>query len=274
MNPAQLSILLSGEPISPTLEPELEAAITQYPYFANLYILRAKLLHDQQDERFATALNKAAARTISRRRLKHLIEGPVRLELIWSEKNTSLEDTEVEPDSDVEPIENPENREENILADQFSETIEKPAEIAPSSENIEIPVSKNEFGFRFVKKPKSATPKKKEKAKEKPFEVKNLEKRPPIQKRNQKDAIDFFLEKSPSISSPKIDFGQTREQPDLSVKSVSLEEEIVTENMALIYMKQRNFARALDIYRKLELKFPEKRTYFAALIKNLENTIV
>lgn len=274
MNQAQLSNLFNGDADTSRLEPEIESAISKYPYFANLYVLRAKLLHDQQDERFATALNKAAARTLSRRRLKHLIEGPVTLELVWSEKSDLVEEPVSKADFEVDEPENDPVQNEEVAAEKPHETIEKLVEISSSDENAEKPIPKNEFGFRFVKKGKTSIAKKQPKPEEKAFELKSLEKKQPLQKRNQKDAIDFFLEKSPSISSPKIDFGQTREQPDLSVKSVSLEEEIVTENMALIYMKQRNFARALDIYRKLELKFPEKRTYFAALIKNLENTIV
>jgi hypothetical protein len=43
--------------------------------------------------------------------------------------------------------------------------------------------------------------------------------------------------------------------------------------MAYIYLKQKNTAKALDTFRKLQLKFPEKSDYFAALIKNLENQV-
>jgi tetratricopeptide (TPR) repeat protein len=40
--------------------------------------------------------------------------------------------------------------------------------------------------------------------------------------------------------------------------------------MASIYMKQKNFAKAIELYRKLQLKIPEKHDYFATLIKNME----
>lgn len=274
MNPELLSSLFSGSAFPSGLGSELEAAIKKHPYFSNLYIVRAKVLHDQQDERFTQALNQAATRTISRKRLKHLIEGPVKLDFVWNEKTDFTPKAEIEPETLFEPMDSPEVIEfEPIEVEQLLSK-EEIAPIEHPSTEQEKRIEKNEFGFRFVKKPKTPATKNKVKTEEKAFEIKSLEKKQPLQKRNQKDAIDFFLEKAPSISSPKIDFGQSKEQPDLSVKSVSLGEEIVTENMALIYMKQRNFARALDIYRKLELKFPEKRSYFAALIKNLENTIV
>lgn len=274
MNPELLSIIPSGSDFPSGLGSELEEAIKKHPYFSNLYILRAKVLHDQQDEQFTLALYQAATRTISRKRLKHLIEGPVRLDFVWNEKTEFEPEEETEPVTQFEPMDSPEGVE---FVPVEREQLQSKDEITPienTSSEPEKRVEKNDFGFRFVKKPKTPVAKNKAKTDEKAFEIKSLEKKQPLQKRNQKDAIDFFLEKTPSISSPKIDFGQSKEQPDLSVKSVSLEEEIVTENMALIYMKQRNFARALDIYRKLELKFPEKRTYFAALVKNLENTIV
>ena len=35
-------------------------------------------------------------------------------------------------------------------------------------------------------------------------------------------------------------------------------------------MKQQKYARAIDIYEKLSLKFPEKRTYFASQIQKIK----
>ncbi len=44
---------------------------------------------------------------------------------------------------------------------------------------------------------------------------------------------------------------------------------IATEAMAEIWLKQGNIAEAIKIYEKLSLQFPEKSTYFAALIIDL-----
>ncbi len=44
---------------------------------------------------------------------------------------------------------------------------------------------------------------------------------------------------------------------------------LVTETLARIYAKQGNLPKAIDTYRRLALKYPEKAAYFAALQKNL-----
>lgn len=310
MNHQQFFDLLNGNYSSIEKESEpLENAISEYPYFANLHVIKALALHEQQNEGFKEALHKAAARTISQRRLKELVEGPMVLELEWETQTEAPEAEHVEKplaeevETESEPIEPTEDKLETIEEHDAQDTDSdnrwageigtKVEPIEPTEEVIEVqeteilaiepedeesselmPPPKNEFGFKFVRKAKIKSTNKTERKSENVFDLRSLENKKSIVKKGNRDAIDQFLEKSPSISSPAIDFGQNNQLPDLAAKSVALGEEIITENMAHIYMKQRDFARALNIYRKLELKFPEKSDYFAALIKNLENTIV
>ena len=49
--------------------------------------------------------------------------------------------------------------------------------------------------------------------------------------------------------------------------------EILTETLAGIYLEQEFYQRAIDVYEKLILLYPEKIAYFASLIENIKKNI-
>jgi hypothetical protein len=237
-------------------------------------VQKAIVAHTLQHPDFEMILQKAAARTLSRSKLKEKIEGPVRFEIEWkfSENISSTN-----PDSEVTIVAKEEIINQVELVDQSPEILD----IIPlEPEDIpDIPIlnpekethkRKNDFGFGFVKITKV-------KPVEKVGEISSytLPVNPPIKKKKAQkpeDAIiERFLEKQPGLIPPRIDFGQPELEDDLARKSGFLSEEIITENMAMIYLKQKNYEKAITTFQKLQLKFPEKSGYFAALIKNLEN---
>lgn len=59
-------------------------------------------------------------------------------------------------------------------------------------------------------------------------------------------------------------------QEDISVASVADDGEIATETLAEIYLAQGLPERAIEIYSKLSLKYPEKSVYFADLIADVK----
>jgi len=291
----------------------LNQEISKAPYAAGLYLQRALVAHQLESADFEKYLNQAAARTLSRARLKELLEGPFRLEIEWLPippiENEAIEAVSVQEESEISshhqnehssgPMEEEtvytepvppaarEEVEEPPLAEEIS--VQFPAEEDPDASfsfetiqevhkdgpevQMEAPIKKvipkNEFGFSFVKvkSPKPAPKEKEETAYQLPATP--LVRKKPVRK-PEDEIIDSFLEKNPALQ--KIDFGDREMvKDDLAKKSGTLAEEIVTENMAMIYMKQKNFQKALQTFKKLQLKFPEKSDYFAALIKNLEN---
>ena len=57
---------------------------------------------------------------------------------------------------------------------------------------------------------------------------------------------------------------------DLSAQSVEFGDNLVSENLARVMIKQGNKSKAIDIYKKLIWKFPQKKAYFASQIDSLK----
>jgi len=81
--------------------------------------------------------------------------------------------------------------------------------------------------------------------------------------------IDQFIKEEPRIKVKKSGFFNP---VNMAKKSVQESDEFITETLARIYAKQGNYPKAIRAYQKLSLKFPEKTTYFAALIEELKRT--
>lgn len=55
--------------------------------------------------------------------------------------------------------------------------------------------------------------------------------------------------------------------------SVQEHDDLITETLAKIYEDQEHFEKALNAYKKLQLKYPEKRSYFASRIIEIQNKL-
>ncbi len=86
-------------------------------------------------------------------------------------------------------------------------------------------------------------------------------------KRKEQIIIDRFIHEEPTIkpqSSEKLD------NENKAKKSSEDRDELVTETLAAIYTEQMLYHKAIAAYKKLILKIPEKSSYFADKIEQLE----
>jgi len=90
-------------------------------------------------------------------------------------------------------------------------------------------------------------------------------------KKVQADIIDRFIMTNPRIE-PKMEKTVVHNE-DLSTPYTEEQGVFVTETLAKIYLTQGYYSKAIDIYEKLCLKFPEKSDYFAAQIEKIRKII-
>lgn len=82
------------------------------------------------------------------------------------------------------------------------------------------------------------------------------------------EILERFIKEEPQIKPP------TAEKLNLENKARKSSEErfhLVTETLANIYIEQGFYNKALEIFKKLILKYPEKKAYFAKRISEIEN---
>jgi len=87
---------------------------------------------------------------------------------------------------------------------------------------------------------------------------------------NGTDLIDQFLKSNPRIKPPQ---QSQEEHEDISLKYTEHPEDLVTEPMAKIYLSQGLADKAISIYEKLSLKYPEKSSYFAGQIQEIKQQL-
>ncbi|GAB6866292.1 MULTISPECIES: hypothetical protein [Bacteroides] len=225
---------------------ELRNLLARYPYFQSLRLLYLKNLYILHDINFGGELRKAVLYIADRRKLFQLIEGS-RFDLQSRKKGVAL--TEVLKDE-------PSVDRTLALIDAFLST-------APEEVTAQTGFDYSMDYTSYLLEETSATDASVEETpKLKGFEL-----------------IDNFIEKSES-DSPRTMKPMREETEALVTPSdeTCAEEEsddsCFTETLAKIYVKQQRYSKALEIIKKLSLKYPKKNAYFADQIRFLEKLII
>lgn len=85
--------------------------------------------------------------------------------------------------------------------------------------------------------------------------------------KEQIEIIDQFIKTKPTIARPKPGVDAT----DLSEDSAGFSDNVVSETLVDILVKQGKKEKAVEVLKKLIWKFPQKKAYFAAQIDKLKS---
>ena len=88
----------------------------------------------------------------------------------------------------------------------------------------------------------------------------------PIDRSKETQAVDKFISKKPKI---RIEANETQSDNDKN-DDLANQSGFMTETLAKLYLNQKNYEKAIQSYKILILKFPEKNSYFADQIKKIK----
>ena len=272
MNVSEFIALLqnSNTILSPAQTRELETILEEYPYFQAARALHLKGLKNLESYKYNSALKRTAAHTTDREILfdfitsaefdqNHIANSIIGRETELLEKETVSEEIEPNPDTEVilgesEKAPLPQNihQAEKILDPALFGDKETQKDSSPEK-NLEIGKP-----LGFTKNEKHSFSEwlqltQKKPIQREPSEEKNLD------KKKKFELLDKFIQNNPKIvpkedSNIKIDIKE----------SVTIDKnELMTETLAKVYLEQKKYKKAIQAYKILSLKYPEKSGFFA-----------
>ncbi len=303
----ELTYLLKEPQTVSTFEVDtLAAAIKQYPYFQPLRALYLKVLKQKESYKYNNTLKTTAAYTTDRsvlfdfitsdvfnqnaisEHIKQNLEAINAIEVnaiddITVQKSVTLDDALKTQIKATEGVLDPDLFEAKALEPQTPkvehkapETTEGPIiaidvdQITPEKQlKIGSPLTfdKSEnHSFTQWLKITSFKPIEREEATEAPEEIakseaKKAEIKTPLQ--SKLAIIDKFISDNPKIKP----VSKTAPKPKLVDNDSDISDRLMTETLARIYLEQKNYDKAIQSYKILSLKYPEKSSFFAHQIK-------
>jgi len=228
---------------------DLKQMIRKFPYCASFQVLYTYKLFRQNDLDFQQQLRKAAAFSSSRNKLKTLFDNFRQQETKPAEPGGEVNGLVEEV---VKPVVIDSPVSEQISGQEVTPVFVEDVPLKPTREELLAVIRRR---IREIETEKIA-------------ELSSSGAEETHQIVSKEDIIDKFIREEPRISSPRATFYNPSEN---AAKSSMDEEEIVSETLARIYHEQGNIVKAVKIYEKLSLLFPEKSSYFAAQIQKIRN---
>ncbi|MEE9362694.1 MAG: hypothetical protein V3U92_08860 [Cellulophaga sp.] len=282
---------------SPVQTKQLEDILEEYPFFQAARAIHLKGLKNLNSYKYNNALKITAAYTADRDVLFDFITSKEFLQNnianTISGRTTPLMDTEIVseeiiPSREIETILNQELQDkplpltikdaENILnpllfSSKDPKIDEAIAETKKNEEKLEIgkPITftqQEKYSFKEWLQLASHKPLGKQEQK-KQVETKESIPFPLVEENNEKkkkfDLIDKFIGSNPKIVPKK-----TTPPANIKASAKLNSSELMTETLAKVYLEQKKFKKAIQAYKILSLKYPEKSSSFADRIKTIK----
>jgi hypothetical protein len=242
--------------LSGTMSPEagdyFGSILKKYPYFSAAQVLFLKNLKVSESKSFEEHLYRCAALLPDRRQLFYILNPLVKS----STKETS---------SKLDVSASNESESSFVLIEGIQNTNGSLIDISDQTKDFETPISGYELLEIGDQDNNDVNSNSLEKNINSLEALENDSAKPESLTNN--DLIEKFIKSSPKLKPPKI---MPVEQEDISLKSLSEPEDLITEPIAKIYLSQGLTDKAISIYEKLSLKYPEKSSYFAAQIQEIK----
>jgi len=272
MNKEQFTeYLLTPEHLQESSLSDLMAFVKEFPYCNTGHILLTLKLFLDKNVLYNSELKTTAVYAGSRRILKKHIDRlsdsltqsvlPDEDDVADTKKETAPEDKKTSATQVEQPV-NVETEQEEAQKEKFSEGSNEEHYYSEAADQGDL----RSFTIEELKKIIERRIRDIESKKQQVKKAENQKHKV----KSKLEIIDEFIENSPSISRPKTTF---YDPVDVAKQSVVDQENIVSETLAKIYMDQGYTEKALHIYEKLILKFPQKSTYFAGLIERAKNNL-
>ena len=253
---------LKGEAVN-----KMESLVAEYPYFTIGQVLLAMAYQNTDDARYEKQLRLAASAMPNRDKLR-LFSVITKHRLESEPEVPALPDEFVPTDnvfSSMELIDSQEETNGNIIHEKVFVIPE--IDLSGTHEELSAEMALLEEKRKSLDELKAIIAARLKELEEE--KQKKESENPEPKKLSRKELIDKFILENPSISRPKAEFYNPI---SVAQNSIIDQENIVSETLAQIYEQQGYIDKAISIYEKLGLKYPEKSRYFAAQIERLKES--
>ncbi len=272
----------------------LDLIIKKYPYFQSARALQLKGLKNQESFLYNDALKLTAAHTTDR---------DILFEYITSEKfiQNEISQTILQHDASVaeikvvaedvseqisleidrqlkaemqkaEDILNPElfQRKVASVSNLVENKEEKPEDILQPDKPLEFTKNDTHSFSEWLKLTKAKPIERSEETSKEESERSIKE----DEKERKFELIDKFIQERPKIIPSEIENKpQKEEKSNLAKPYTQATDSLMTETLAKVYLQQKNYKKAIQAYKILILKNPEKSGFFADQIRAIEKLI-